>query len=112
MKVVLISGLNGACRRAELCSLKVDEIQDNGSMLIVTLKDRKTKKKRIFTVNSDCNGYELYKKYARLRPANVKHGRLFLYYKDNKCTSQTVEINSFAKIPHKNCMVFASSRCY
>ncbi|KAF2894939.1 hypothetical protein ILUMI_11235 [Ignelater luminosus] len=86
------------CSHAELCNLQVDKVQDNGPILIATLNDTKTKRKRIFAVSPDCNRYELYKKYARLS----KHGRrLFLYYKDNKYTSQAVGINTFAKAPQK-----------
>lgn len=33
VKVVLIFGLNGACRRAELCSLKAKDIEDTGGRL-------------------------------------------------------------------------------
>lgn len=101
MKVVLVFGLSGACRRAELCNLTINDIKDNGSMLVVTLNDTKTKKKRMFAVTSECNGYELYQKYARLRPKNVKHVRFFLYYKNSKCSCQPIGINTFATIPKK-----------
>ncbi|KAJ8912753.1 hypothetical protein NQ315_016709 [Exocentrus adspersus] len=80
MKVVLIFGLNGACRRAELYSLTVKDIEDTGS---------------------ECNGYEIYHKYLRLRPKHVKHNRFFIYYNHGKCTVQPVGMNSFAKIPQK-----------
>jgi predicted nucleotide-binding protein (sugar kinase/HSP70/actin superfamily) len=56
IKVVLIFGLNGACRRVELCSLTVDYLEDTGNILVVTLHDTKIKKKRVFTVGSECNG--------------------------------------------------------
>lgn len=101
MKVVLIFGLNGACRRAELCSLTVKDIEDTGKILVITLHDTKTKKKRVFTVGSECNGYEIYHKYLRLRPKQVKHNRFFIYYNHGKCTIQPVGINSFAKIPQR-----------
>lgn len=101
MKVVLIFGLNGACRRAELCSLTSEDIEDSGTMLIVTLHDTKTKKKRVFTVGSDGNGYKIYHKYLLLRPNTVRHNRFFLFYRHGKCTVQPVGINTFAKIPQK-----------
>ncbi|KAJ8910394.1 hypothetical protein NQ315_000498 [Exocentrus adspersus] len=94
MKVVLIFGLNGACRRAELSSLTVKDIEDTDKILVITLHDTKTKKKRVFIVGSECNGYEIYHKYLRLRPKHVKHNRFFIYYNH-------VGINSFAKIPQK-----------
>lgn len=101
MKVVLIFGLNGACRRAELYNLTVNDIEDTGKMLVITLHDTKTKKRRIFTVGSECNGYEIYHKYSRLRPKTVKHNRFFIYYNHGKCTIQVIGINTFAKIPQK-----------
>ncbi|KAJ8916918.1 hypothetical protein NQ315_013388 [Exocentrus adspersus] len=101
MKVVLIFGLNGACRRAELYSLTVKDIEDTGKILVITLHDTKTKKKRVFIVGSECNGYEIYHKYLRLRPKHVKHNGFFIYYNHGKCTVQPVGINSFAKIPQK-----------
>lgn len=99
IKVVLMFGLNGACRRAELCSLTVEDIEDTGTMLVVTLHDTKTKKKRVFTVGSECNGYDIYHKYFRLRPKTVKHNRVFLFYRNGKCTVQPVGIHTFAKMP-------------
>jgi site-specific recombinase XerD len=56
IKVVLIFGLNGACRRVELCSLTVHYVEDTGNILAVTLHDTKTKKKRVLIVGSECNG--------------------------------------------------------
>lgn len=101
IKVVLVFALNGACRRGELCNLTVEDIEDTGSMLVVTLHDTKTKKKRMFAVGSECNGYEIYKKYLQLRPKGVKHNRFFLFYLNGKCTVQPVGIHSFAKMPQK-----------
>lgn len=99
MKVVLIFGVNGACRTSELCNLMVHDVQDNGSFAIINLRNTKTKKDRIFTVAEECNGYAFYKKYAALRPSEMKHDRFFLYYKNNKCTSQPVGLHTFQKVP-------------
>lgn len=106
MKVALLFGLHGACRRDELCSLKVCDIVDSGSVLVVKLHDTKTKKKRVFTVTSDAtadgvDGLCLYRNYLKLRPQNIEHGRFFIFYKSGKCTSQPVGINSFAIMPKK-----------
>lgn len=65
IKVVLVFGLNGACRKAELCHLLLDDIEDSESILVITLHDTKTKKCRIFTVTNELNGYELYQEYIR-----------------------------------------------
>lgn len=101
MKVIVIFALQGACRRAELCNIILDDITDSGSLLVVTLKYTKTKKKRIFTITDDLNGYQLYQKYIRLRPTHVNHNRLFIHYANGKCTIQSIGINTIAKIPAK-----------
>ncbi|KAF2886720.1 hypothetical protein ILUMI_19453 [Ignelater luminosus] len=97
------SGLNGGCRRADLCNLKVDEIQDNGLILIVTLNDTKTKKKRIFKMSSDCNGYELCKKCARLTSCILKITNV-------RCKQLESEV--LQNTPQRDCRVSASFKCY
>lgn len=99
IKVVLVFGLNGACRRTELCALKLADIEDTGTMLVVTLRDSHTKKKRLFTVTSECNGIGLYRKYLKLRPPNISHGRLFVYFKNGRCTMSPVGVHSFVRMP-------------
>ena len=69
MKVVLIFGLN------------------TGKMLVITLHDTKTKKRHVFTVGSECNGYEIYHKYLRLRSKQVKHTIDFFIYYNHGTTS-------------------------
>lgn len=104
IKVALIFALNGACRRGELYKLNIEDIEDTGSILVITLHDTKTKKKRIFTVTSERNGIdgiELYRKYFSMRPKHVNHRKFFIYYKNGKCTVQPVGINSFANMPRK-----------
>lgn len=101
MKVVVLFSLHGALRRGELWNLKVDDINDTGSILIVTVTETKNKKDRIFTITSDLDGYNLYQKYVCLRPKNVTHRKLFVFYKEGKCTVQAVGINTFGAIPKK-----------
>ncbi|KAJ8976761.1 hypothetical protein NQ317_003721 [Molorchus minor] len=43
-KVCLIIGLAGACRRDELRKISINDIQDKGNMLIITIPDTKTNK--------------------------------------------------------------------
>lgn len=45
IKVVIIFGLNGACRQGELYKLSINDIEDTGKIVVVTLHDTKTKKK-------------------------------------------------------------------
>jgi site-specific recombinase XerD len=88
----------------DLLNLSVDDIKDNGSFLTVSLKEGKTHSKRIFTViDEECpfKPCELIRKYLSLRPSNVPSRRLFIGYRQGKCTSQNVGKNTLANVPKK-----------
>jgi hypothetical protein len=59
------------------------------------------KPRRIVIVKEGCSAdpIALYQRYISLRPANIKHNRLFLRYANGKCTVQPVGINKIASIP-------------
>jgi integrase len=100
----LIFGIAGACRRKELCDLTVNDIQDTGEVLIVTLRDTKTHLDRKFSIIGEgfvVNPLTIYRKYASLRPVNTSHDRFFLFYNNGKCTRQPVGINTFGQLPSK-----------
>ncbi|KAK5646496.1 hypothetical protein RI129_004960 [Pyrocoelia pectoralis] len=104
IKVALIYGLAGACRRQELANLEKDDIQEFQTSLLITLRDTKTKTNRMFSIVDDCKTPSLlsfYKKYADLRPPNIEFGRFFLFYKNGKCSRQVVGKNTFGEIPKK-----------
>ena len=92
-KVALIFGTYGACRREELTNVSVNDVEDRGSVLVVTIPKTKTNKKRVFTIIDDdvVSALVVYRKYAALRPANVHHSRFFLQYRNKVCTVQPVE---------------------
>lgn len=90
-------GISGACRSSELLNIKLDDIEDLNSALLVRIPDTKTKVPRSFTLTG-CF-YDIYKKYARLRPPNIDHQRFFLNYQNSKCTKQVVGINKFGSMP-------------
>jgi integrase len=96
-KVALVIGINGACSRQELYQLKVDDIEDLGSAALIKIPDIRTNKRRMFTITGEF--YEIYKKYATLRPSNAYERRFFLNYQNGKCTVQPVGINKFGNIP-------------
>ncbi|KAJ8955796.1 hypothetical protein NQ317_000683 [Molorchus minor] len=53
VKVVLILGISGACRREELTKMTVDDTEDKDSILIVKLTIyKKNNIQRIFTVSN------------------------------------------------------------
>lgn len=101
LKVVAICGIFGSCRRCELCDLRLHDIKEEGSVLLITIRPSKTVKARRFTVaDSDGISYvRLVKQYLSLRPQNVSTDRVFLRYDKGKCTNQVVGINTFGSCP-------------
>lgn len=95
--MVYILGIAGACRREELAFLKVTEMEDLGTVLLVKIPDTKTNRPRSFTVTGTYLGY--YRQYASLRPKNYENDRFFLLYKNNKCHKQNVGIHKIGAIP-------------
>lgn len=98
---MLIFEFSGACRCDELCNVSISDITDSGNVAIVTLSETKTKRKRIFAITNDCNGYDILKKYKQLKPPNVKYSRFLIFYKSGKCTVQPIGIQSISKVPQK-----------
>lgn len=98
MKVIAILGIAGACRRDELVKMKLDDMQDIGSAIIVNVPDTKTGVDRVFTISGNDNYLETIRKYINLRP-NCDHNRLLINYNSEKCTKQPVGVNKIGKIP-------------
>ncbi|PSN31747.1 hypothetical protein C0J52_24468, partial [Blattella germanica] len=70
-----------ATARHELHNLCVDDVDVEGNILVVHIRDTKNYKPRTFTVVPDgvVNCVALYNKYISLRPKNVKCNKLFLF---------------------------------
>lgn len=103
-KVITVFGIFGACRREELLKLRVDDVEDTGRFLIVTLEDTKNKSCRKFTITEDdtpFKGCTLYRKYVVLRPSGLENQRVFVDYRNGKCTRQFVGIHKIGGIPRK-----------
>lgn len=87
----------------ELKKMALDDVQDMGNILIVTITDFNTGKRRTFTITNemceDVNPIELFRKYLSLRPSHTPHKYFFVFYRLGKCTIQPVGVQSFSKIP-------------
>lgn len=85
-------------KKGELYNVKVGDIRDTNSSLIVDLPDTTTRKPRQFAITD--NFYKICKKYISLRPAGMacKDQRFFVNYKNGKCTAQFVGINKFGRL--------------
>lgn len=81
--------------------MTINDIQDNGSVLVIKVSQSRTNESRYFVVSgkSEMNMLDIYRKYASLRPANVDSNRFFISYRNGKCCSQVVGVNTLAKIP-------------
>lgn len=99
----MIIGLAGACRRAEITNLLVENVKDEGSCFHIIIPTCKTKTRREFFVtsgnNEGLNHVETIRKYIKLRPENCDHERFFIFYKAGKCTKQPVGVNTIGSVP-------------
>lgn len=103
-KVVLIVGVFGGCRVGELVAMSVDDVDDRGNVIVVNIPDTKTYKPRTFTIINGSNciyAIDVFRKYRKLRPDSILHKRLFINYRNKKCTIQPVGINTISKLPEK-----------
>lgn len=98
-----IFGLFGALRRVEFYNLCVDDVKEEGSVFVVSIKDTKTHRPRTFTIINDddhsLNYIDVIKNYMKLRPKHVKIQKFFLFYGSNKCSCNPIGINTFGQIP-------------
>lgn len=104
VKVIAMIGIAGGCRREELYSLTVNDIEDTGTQLVITIPQTKTNVKRVFTIINEIEGInflEIYRKYLALRPPNVQGNFLFLCYRKGRCIQQRVGIHTIGAMPKK-----------
>ena len=75
-----------------------------GSLIVVQVPDTKTHKPRASIIVHGSNSVpaiDVFQKYTILRSEKISHKRLFINYKNKKCTVQSVRVNTFSKIPRK-----------
>ncbi|XP_031358722.1 uncharacterized protein LOC116182334 [Photinus pyralis] len=96
-KVALVIGITGACRKNELYNIKMTHIKDLDSAILFDIPNTKTKTPRQFTITGEF--YNIVKKYAALRPADVPSDNFFVNYQKGKCTKQVIGINKLGNMP-------------
>ena len=103
--MVLIFGVYGACRRAELANLDPVNVEDVGGCFKVTIPDTKTKVSRTFVITSgnvpQLDLTEVVRKYIKLRPSKAKQDRFFVAYRNGKCINQVIGVNTVGDMPAK-----------
>ncbi|KAJ8914856.1 hypothetical protein NQ315_014869 [Exocentrus adspersus] len=100
-KVVLIMGYFGGCRGQELLNMKINHIEDRGSVMVVDIPESKMDIRKKFTIveENEFSALGLVRKYMSLRPSGSE--RFFLTYREKRCTVQSVGKNTFGKMPSK-----------
>lgn len=73
-----------------------DDVEDNGSSLIVRIPDSKTKISRAFVVDGNITN-DNFRKYFTFRSSKIEH-RLLITHKSGKCSVQPVGNNKLPKI--------------
>lgn len=89
-------GVTGACRRDELYKMKITDVKDLGSAVLVEIPNTKSKVSRKFTITG--HYYEVFKRYLDLRPPNINEPWFFLNYQKGKCSAQKLGINKFGNL--------------
>ncbi|CAG5071983.1 Protein of unknown function [Cotesia congregata] len=83
--------------------MNVQDIEDTGNQLIVTIKDNKNHYPRSFIIGKEYHG--IVKKYTDLRPKDIDTRRFFINYQMGKCTCQVIAniltLFSYKSINHK-----------
>jgi hypothetical protein len=92
-------GITGRCRREELYSMTVDDIQDTGTQLVITIPYTKTNVRRTFSVINEAEGInflEMFRKYTALRPKNLQEKMFVCNRTRNElfaCVQQAAKLN-------------------
>lgn len=86
-------GVMGACRAAELHSMKITDLEEYRSTFMVNVPNTKTKIARKFSVTG--NFYTIVKKYLSLRPVNISQTIFFFKFQNGKYHQQRIGINKF-----------------
>ncbi|XP_018567561.1 uncharacterized protein LOC108908122 [Anoplophora glabripennis] len=103
---VLIMGYFGGCRSQELLNMKISDIEDRDSVMVVNVPESKTGVSKKFTIvdEKEFSALPLLRLYMSLRPKGIE--RFFLRFRQNKCTSQPIGKKHVWENSHQNRNVF------
>ena len=79
--------------------MKMNQVDDHQTMLVIRVPVTKTKIPRSFTVVGDL--YKICKQYLEIRKKMKKSDRLFLYMTDGKCENEPIGMNKIGAMPKK-----------
>lgn len=95
---MLVVGVSGACRCDELVNMKIQDIEDMKTLLHIKIPYSKTYKSRSFTIVNE-KFLQIYRKYASLRPKEMKDSRFFVKYGNGKCQKAVMGIHKIGSVP-------------
>ena len=103
IKLVILFGLFGACRKSELASMMLGHVTDFGAHLKVCIPESKTGSRSFLLVGANDERLDVLKyfhKYISVRPKDAPP-RLFLGYRGGKCIRAPIGKNTLATFPMK-----------
>ncbi|KAI8433702.1 hypothetical protein MSG28_015697 [Choristoneura fumiferana] len=98
-KIALILGVNGACRSTELYNLTKNDVTYHDDVILVKLRDTKTKIDRMFVIKNEY--ISIMEKYRALRPASATSDKFFLQFRNGKCFNQVIGRHKISTFPKK-----------
>lgn len=93
---MLIFGICGASRCAELKELKIEDVENLGDKYLVSIRDSKNEFPRQFLIGPLF--YEMVKKYISLEPPDFPTDRFFIQYLNGKCQRLVIRRNKIGQI--------------
>lgn len=94
-KIILIFGIAGGCRNAELKQIRFSDVEEHGQMYRVKIPLCKTEYSRTFFIYEEF--FPIVKKYIDLRPKELsqENSRFLLNYQNGRCTKQVNGYTNF-----------------
>lgn len=95
--MLVIFGIIGHCRGEELTKIRVQDVKEQGELVMVTIPETQFSTQRQFIIGKNLS--RIVKKYTSLRPKNVVSNRYFLIYRIGKCIPQPMGKNTVLPTP-------------
>lgn len=105
VKVGMILGIAGACRRDELYNMTIGDVTDNDTFITINLPNTKTNISRTFTIvphkDQEVDYLKIIRNYIQLRGNTAKQPNLFFGMRNGKIHNQVVGRNTIGSWPSK-----------
>lgn len=89
--------MTGSCSNHELHSLRIQDVEDLGSAMLITVPRSEGTTFRKFLI-ADERHYQICKKYTELRPADIDFEAYFLRSQKGKYVAQHIGRDTFGKM--------------